>query len=92
MRILLLVFAIALLAGCGAAPAPIAAVVHARAEDGSVINPVTLFSQYEPRGRVLGTVADGAPVKLIATVGHGALIETVDGLRGWCNKAFILRR
>lgn len=92
MRLTLFMLALALLAACGAAPAPVAAVVHARAEDGSVINPVTLFTQYESRGRALGQVADGAPVKLLSIVGQGALIETADGLRGWCNKAFILRR
>lgn len=92
MRILIFVLALAFLAGCGPRPAPVAAVVHARAEDGSTISQVTLFTQYEPRGRALGQVADGAPVKLISIVGQGALIETADGLRGWCNKAFILRQ
>lgn len=92
MRLTILLLALALLAACGAAPAPVAAVVHARAEDGRTISQITLFAQYEPRGRALGQVADGAPVKLISIVGQGALIETADGLRGWCNKAFILRQ
>ena len=52
----------ALLVSCGAGAAPVAAEIHARAEDGSVITPVNLFAQYEPRGRILGTVPDGARV------------------------------
>lgn len=73
MRVMIFVLALVFLAGCGAAPSPVAAVVHARAEDGSTIRQITLFTQYEPRGRALGQVADGAPVQLISIVGQGAL-------------------
>lgn len=91
MRLLVIVLFAALLVSCGAGPAPVAAEIHARAEDGSVITPVNLFAQYEPRGRILGTVPDGARVSLISIVGNGALVETQSGLRGWCNKAFVRR-
>lgn len=91
MKWLAIVLCLAVLVGCGAALTGVPAVMHARDESGAVISSITLFTQYEPRGTVLGSVADGTRVTLLATVGSGALVQTIDGVRGWCNKAFVQR-
>lgn len=90
MRIGILIIALALM-GCAAAPVRGTPAVMDGTDpaSGTVIDPITLWQTYDPRGPKVGSVRHGARVTLVRVVGQGAEIMTADGVRGWCNAACV---
>lgn len=76
--VLLLVFV-----ACGTTPALRQVTMDGQDETGGVIDPINLWSSYQPRGRVTGQARHGETVGLVQQAGDGCEVRTAAGVEGW---------
>ena len=92
MRRLPIVIVLLLFVACGTTSQPLRQVtIDARDTDGSIVDPVNLWDNYQTRQHVVGHVRHGDTVGLAQQSGDGCEVRTATGTQGWVTCANFIK-